>query len=37
MKIVPLHLEDEEYKRLLKQKGKMTWIEFVMKLANGDE
>ena len=34
MKTVVMHLEDEEYKRLIEKKGDMTWIEFVMKLVD---
>jgi hypothetical protein len=33
MKKVPLILEDEQYEELIKKKGKMTWVEFVMQLA----
>lgn len=33
MKKVNLFLEEEQYERLIKKKGEMTWIEFVMKLA----
>lgn len=33
MKKVPLILEDEQYEKLIKKKGKMTWVEFVMQLA----
>jgi len=36
MKKVNLFLEDEQHEKLLKQKGKLTWVEFVMKLANGE-
>ena len=36
MKTVVMHLEDEEYNRLIEKKGDMTWIEFVMKLADGE-
>lgn len=37
MKKVNLFLEDEQHKKLLAKKGRMTWVEFVMKLANGDK
>jgi len=33
MKKVNLFLDDEQYEKLIAQKGKMTWIEFVMQLA----
>jgi hypothetical protein len=35
MKKVPLLLDDDQYKKLIKAKGSMTWVEFVMKLTNG--
>ena len=34
MKKVNLFLEDEEYNKLIKKKGKLTWVQFVMKLAD---
>jgi predicted CopG family antitoxin len=37
MKTVPLHLEDDEHEQLLKKKGKMSWHDFIMTLANGKE
>lgn len=36
MKKVNLFLDDSQYEKLIEQKGKLTWVEFVMKLANGD-
>jgi len=33
MKKVNLFLEDEQYEALIKKKGKLTWVDFVMKLA----
>jgi len=36
MKTVHLHLEDAQYVKLVKKKGKLSWIEFVMTLA-GDK
>ena len=33
MKTVPLHLEDEQYKKLIKAKGKMNWVQFIMQLT----
>ena len=33
MKTIQLHLEDAQYKKLIKAKGKLSWIDFVMKLA----
>lgn len=33
MKKVNLFLEDEQYEKLIKAKGDMTWIEFVMTLV----
>lgn len=33
MKKVNLYLENEKYEKLVKQKGNMTWIEFIMQLA----
>jgi len=35
MKTVSLHFEQEQYNRLIKAKGDMTWIDFVMTLAEG--
>lgn len=35
MKTIHLHLEDAQYEKLLKRKGKLSWVDFVMKLANG--
>lgn len=37
MKTVHLHLEDAQYEKLVKSKGNMSWIEFVMTLANKEE
>jgi len=36
MKKVNLYLDEEQYAKLTKKKEKLTWVEFVMKLANGD-
>lgn len=36
MKTVHLHLEDAQYKKLVKVKGDMNWIDFVMQLVKGD-
>lgn len=36
VKKVPLYLDDDQHEKLLKKKGKLTWVEFVMKLANSD-
>jgi len=33
MKTIPLHLEDDQYEKLLNKKGEKTWIEFIMQLA----
>jgi hypothetical protein len=33
MKKVPLLLDDDQYEKLIKAKGNMTWVEFVMQLA----
>lgn len=33
MKKINLYLEQKEYDALIKKKGKMTWVEFVMQLA----
>jgi predicted CopG family antitoxin len=33
MKKVNLYLEDEEYEKLIKLKGNMTWVDFVMQLV----
>lgn len=35
MKTIPIHLEDEQYNKLIKAKGKMTWVEFIMTLTEG--
>lgn len=35
MKKVNLFLDNEQYEKLVLKKGNMTWVEFVMKLANG--
>jgi len=34
---VNLVFEEEQHKRLVEKKGRLTWEEFVMKLANGDD
>ena len=34
MKTIPIHLEDEQYEKLIQVKGKKTWVEFIMQLAN---
>lgn len=34
MKTIPLHLEDEEYKKLSSKKGNLSWHDFIMKLAD---
>ena len=36
MKTVVMHFEDEQHKQLIAKKGNLTWIEFVMKLVDGD-
>jgi len=33
MKKINLFLEDEQYEALVKMKGNLTWVEFVMQLA----
>jgi len=30
---VVLHLEEEQYKALIKKKGKTNWVDFIMQLA----
>ena len=37
MKKINLFLENEQYQKLVKQKGKKTWVEFVMQLAKNGE
>ena len=37
MKKVNLFLDDEQYKKLIKKKGKLTWVQFVMRLTDGDD
>ena len=37
MKTVHLYLEDAQYEELVKNKGNMSWIEFVLTLANKKE
>jgi len=34
MKKINLYLDDDQYEKLIAKKGKLTWVEFVMKLAN---
>lgn len=36
MKTIHLHLEDAQYEKLVKVKGEMSWIEFVMTLVGGN-
>jgi len=31
MKTILIHLEEEEYEKLLKKKGEMTWKEYLQK------
>jgi predicted CopG family antitoxin len=33
MKALNIYLEDEEYKKLVKLKGKKTWREFILELT----
>lgn len=33
MKTVHLYMEDEQYKKLIKVKKDMSWIEFIMQLT----
>jgi hypothetical protein len=33
MKKISFFLEDEEYEKLMNNKGDMTWVEFVMQLV----
>jgi len=33
MKTIHLHLEDAQYEKLIKKKDGMSWVEFVMTLA----
>jgi hypothetical protein len=33
MKTVHLHLEEEQYKKLIKVKKDMNWIDFIMQLT----
>lgn len=33
MKTVHLYLDDEQHERLVKAKGNLSWVEFVMKLV----
>ncbi|KKM75454.1 hypothetical protein LCGC14_1390070 [marine sediment metagenome] len=32
MKQINVYFEDEEYKKLVKKKGKLTWHDFILKL-----
>lgn len=34
MKTIHLYLEDVQYEKLIKKKGKLSWIEFVMTLVS---
>jgi len=36
MKKVNLFLDDDQYEKLIKKKGELTWVDFVMRLA-GDK
>lgn len=36
VKKVLLTLDNEQYEKLVKQKGELTWVNFVMKLAEND-
>jgi len=33
MKTIPIHLDDEQYDKLIRVKGKKTWVEFIMQLV----
>lgn len=33
MKTINVTFEDEEYKRLIRKKGKLSWHDFIIKLA----
>lgn len=34
MKTIPIHLEDDQYEKLIQVKGDKTWIEFIMQLVD---
>jgi len=34
MKTIPIHLEDEQYEKLIQVKGKKTWVELLMQLVD---